>query len=333
MKTLFIIGTYPINDKQHKVLLDCCRAIKSHFYDVMVVSHINLSFPKETSSLVDYYIYDKDNSFLPSYLTPHYWTTTDKFHIQIFNGGHTLPICRNMKNGVELAKARGYDAFVFMESDVVMSEIDMETLEDYLLSIENDGKEMFFFRPEEYRGTNNSYVYETLLFGGKISFFIDNMVLPTNLDEWIKYEMGFTLEQTFYEKLCKHENKFLVINDHSSNVFLDSKVNLFRYGLFNCKMIYNEVCPNEPVLFIGNSFLDDKPKYVNIVTNIDGEPMQITLLKGEYWFGSYKIGETDIVDVRIYDDEARSELYFSESYIIRGENIPKFKEKGIIKLK
>jgi len=238
-----------------------------------------------------------------------------------------------MKNGVELAKARGYDAFVFMESDVIMSNLDMEILNDYLSSIENDGKEMFFFRPEEYRGTNNSYVYETLLFGGKLSFFIDNMPLPTNLDEWIKYDMGFTLEQTFYEKLCQYEKKFLIINDHSSNVFLDSKVNLFRYGLFNCKMIYNEVCPNEPVLFIGNSFLDDKPKYVNIVTNIDGEPMQITLLKGEYWFGSYKIGETDIVDVKIYEDEARSELYFSESYIIRGENIPKFKENGIIKLK
>ncbi len=36
------------------------------------------------------------------------------------------------------------------------------------------------------------------------------------------------------------ENKFLIINDHSSNVFLDSRVNVFRYGLFNCEMIYNQ---------------------------------------------------------------------------------------------
>jgi hypothetical protein len=104
-------------------------------------------------------------------------------------------------------------------------------------------------------------------------------------------------------------------------------------------MIYNEVCPNEPVLFISNSFLDDKPKYVNIITTIYGEetiyeePTQITLLKGEYWFGSYKLGDTDIVDVSIYEDEARSELYFSESYIIIEENILKFRENGIIKLK
>jgi hypothetical protein len=330
MKTIFIIGTYPTNDEQYDVLRKCIESIKKRGHDVMVVSHNPIS-TWGIYNLVDYGIYDRDNSFLPSYMTPHFWTVTDKFHIQIFNGGHTLPICRNMKNGVELAKARGYDAFVFMESDIIMSEIDMETLESYIESIANDGKEMFFFRPEEYRGTNNSYVYETLLFGGKLQFFIDNMNLPTNLDEWHKYQMGFTLEQTFYEKLCQHEKKFLIINDHSSNVFLDSQVNLFRYGLFNCKMIYNEVCPDEPVLFINNSFLDEKPKYVCI--NVDGKKTQFVLQKGEHWFGSYKIGKDVSVDVDVYEDDKMTNSYFYEYYSIKEENILKFRENGIIKLK
>lgn len=329
MKTLFIVGTYPTNNKQNRVLFECVDSIKKSGFDVMVVAHKEIE--KDVFDIIDYYIYDKDNSFLPSQFTPHFWVTSGDFLIQIFNGGHTLPICRNMKNGVELAKSRGYDAFVFMESDVVMSELDIETLKDYLLSIENDGKEMFFFRPEEYRGTNNSYVYETLLFGGKTQFFIDNMALPTNLNEWVSSNMGFTLEQTFYEKLSQHENKFLIINDHSSNVFLDSRVNVFRYGLFNCEMIYNEFVADEPVLFITNSFIDEKPKYVDVFS--DGELTQHTLLKGQYWFGSYKIGQTKIVYVKVYEEEERTELYYSKVFVISKENLIEFRKKGIITLK
>lgn len=329
MKTIFIVGAYPTNKKQDKVLADCVKSIKNSGFDILVTSHKHID--EQLYGEIDYFIYDKDNTFLPSEFTPFYWVTSGDFYIQIFNGGHTLPICRNMKNGVNLAKALGYGGFVFMESDVIISEVDMETLKDYISSIQNDGKEMFFFRPEEYRGTNNSYVYETLLFGGKTQFFINNMALPTNLTEWISANMGFTLEQTFYEKLHHHENKFLIINDHSSNVFLDSQVNLFRYGLFNCEMIYNQCVESEPVLFVTNSFIDDKPKYVDIF--VDGELHQHTLLKGQYWFGSYKIGETQNVEVKVYEDEDKAELYHHKSFVISEQNLLEFKKRGIIKLK
>lgn len=329
MKTLFIVGTYPTNKNQNKVLGDCVKAIKNGGFDVLVTSHIDID--KSIFEYIDYYIYDKDNSFLPAEFTPIFWLTSGDFYIQIFNGGHTLPICRNMKNGIELAKSRGYEAFVFMESDVIMSEIDMETLKDYISSIENDGKEMFFFRPEEYRGTNNSYVYETLLFGGKTRYFIENFNLPTNLQEWVSENMGFTLEQTFYEKLSHDESKFLVINDHSSNVFLDSQVNVFRYGLFNCEMIYNECLESEPVLFVTNSFIDDKPKYVYI--NVDGKITQHTLAKGQYLLESFKIDEVESVYIEVYEDESKTDLYHSKSFIINYDNLSEFRKKGTIKLK
>ncbi len=329
MKTLFIVGTYPTTKKHNTILSECIDAIKKSNFDVLVVSHKNI--PDEVVDKIDYFIYDKDNSFLPSYLTPHYWVTTDLFHIQIFNSGHTLPICRNMKNGFELAKARRYEAFVFMESDIIMSDFDMETLKDYLLSIENDGKQMFFFRPEEYRGTNNSYVYETLLFGGKTNFIIENLKIPTNLNEWLAYDMGFTLEQTFYEKLNNHESKFLIINEHSSNVFLDSKVNLFRYGLVNCEMIYNACVPSEPVLFVNNSFIDDKPKYIDI--NVDGKLFQHILFKGQYFYESYKLGDVNEIKVSVYEDEARNEHLIKKHFYINDETINLFKNNGIIKLK
>lgn len=329
MKTLFIVGTYPTTNKHKSILYQCVEAIKRFGFDVLIVSHTNI--PDNVFNLTDYFIYDKNNTFLPALLSPHFWVTTDQFYIQINNEGHTLPICRNMKNGFELAKARGYEAFVFMESDIIMSEIDMETLKDYLLSIQNDGKEMFFFRPEEYRGTNNSYVYETLLFGGKTTFILDNLNLPTNLLEWSSYKMGFTLEQTFYEKLCQHENKFLIINDHSSNVFLDSKVNIFRYGLVNCEMIYNDCVPSEPVLFINNSFIDDNPKYVSVI--VDGNLTNHILYKGQYWFSSYKLGEVHKIDVMVYEDEDKKELLISKSYDIDEKSIKNFIKRGIIKIK
>src|ERR1035438_4465779 len=94
MKKIVIIDTYPSNIKQQKILIDCIQKVKLLEYDIMLVSHYPIDV--ETQNLVNYYIYDYNNDFLPAKYTPHYYLNTPQFHLRIYQGGHTLPITRNI---------------------------------------------------------------------------------------------------------------------------------------------------------------------------------------------------------------------------------------------
>jgi hypothetical protein len=328
MKTLFIIDTYPSTPRQVDILNQCIDAVKDLDADVMIVSHLPID--SATSEKVDYVIYDRDNSFLPSQYTPFFFFYTDIFDLSIFTSGHSLPICRNLKNALMFAKGLGYQRFVFTECDVIFHPKDLNLLEHYLFKMTRSRKNMLFFKPEEYRGTENSYVYETLLFAGDVEFFLNKFIPPTTTEEWLSMNMGYTLEQAFFEKFGDEEDNYLIIHDHSSNIFLDSKVNLYRYGLFNCEMLHNEVHPSEPLLFIMNSLVDNKRKFVNI--SAKGATNLLILEKDNYWFDSYTFDGSEI-RVDVWDDEERTSIFMTKTFKLDESNAEVFKEKGIIKLK
>jgi hypothetical protein len=329
MNTLFIIDTYPSSKRQMEILSSCIDSIKALDYKIMITTH--LPIPESITQKVEYVIYDYDNSFLKPEYTPFYWLKSETFDVHIFNAGHTLPICRNIKNGVNMAQILGFDSFIFMESDIIFGRKDIEQLDFLLYKMERSNKKMLFFKPEEYRGTENSYVYETLLFGGICKYFNDTFQPPTDLKEWLFKEMGYTLEQTFYDKFKHNENEYLIINHHSSEIFRDSEVNISRYGLFNCELIHNDTHEDEPVLFIMNSLVEELPKYAEIIKN-DVLENTYTLHKGQYWFNSYRY-DGSIITVNIYDDLESQYLYFSKTFHLHSNNITIFKEKGNIKLK
>jgi hypothetical protein len=57
---------------------------------------------------------------------------------------------------------------------------------------------------------SDSLVYETQLFGITPNYFNEIFKLPRTPEEWMLYNMGFTLELAFYEKLVSYEDNFLI---------------------------------------------------------------------------------------------------------------------------
>lgn len=325
MKGILILDTYPSGNKEVEILNKCIDSFKPLGWDIMIVSHLPID--ADTAKKVNYTIYDSDNTFLPPEITPFWFTYTDSFDVKIFNAGHSLPITRNMSTSLNLAKSLGYELFIFTESDVVMDIYDLQKLKGYMYRLAAFDKKMLFFRPEEYRDCN-SYVYETLLFGGYINYFLDVFKPPINYEEWQASSMGYTLELSIYEKFSKREHEFFIINDHSSNVFSKSDVNLLRYGLFNCQMLYNETYPDEPALFITNSLIVNERRWVDVI--IDNQYHYSSQLhQGAYWFNTYKMDGREIV-VNVYNDD-KTYLYFTKEFKLDGGD--DFKTKGIIKFK
>ena len=100
MKNLFIIDTYPVSPKQEEILIECIEKLKFLKWDILLVSHLPIK--TEIQEMVDYLIYDKDNTFLPSSITPFNWFEIgENLKVKILNGGHTLQICRNMFNSIK----------------------------------------------------------------------------------------------------------------------------------------------------------------------------------------------------------------------------------------
>lgn len=323
MKKLVIFDTYPAGHKEISILNKAIESFKHPDWDMMVVSHLPLD--QSTAKKVEYVIYDSNNTFLPTQITPFWWMESPSFNVKVFNGGHSLPICRNMNTSLQLAKALGYEHFIFTESDVVMHPEDLQRLYGYVDDMISQDKKMVFFKPDEYRDCG-SYVYETLLFAGNVNFFLDVFVPPMDVKQWYDVEMGYSLELSFYEKFSSREDEYFIINTHSSLLFNKSDVNLLRYGLFNCQMIYNETYPDEPALFVINSLILDECRVIDVYRN--GKMVASPYLcKDAYWFDTYKIDGSEIT-INVYNED-RTYLYFSKSYVLSEEN--DFKTKGVIK--
>ena len=327
MKPIVIIGTYPSGEKEVDVLNKCIDSYRLLGYHIMVVSHLPLDV--DTASKVEYTIYDSNNTFLPANMTPYSWLRTPNLTVNIFNAGHTLPICRNMSNALHLAQSLKYTHFIFTESDIVLKGMDVALLESYLHTLEEEDKKMFFFKPEEYRDVNGSYVYETLMFGGDINYFLSTVKPPLDVAEWVNVPMELTLELSFYEMFKHDEDKFLIIHDHSSTILKESDVNLLRYGLFNCEIVRNQKTPDEPVLFIMNGLIIQEPKVADIYVN--GVLVNsVTLIKNQYWFDVFKYND-DKVRVEVYD-QARTYQFLVKEFIMSRDNEDTFNKKGIFKI-
>jgi hypothetical protein len=327
MKRIVIISSYPSGRREIDILDRCIDGYKQMGWDIMVVSHLPLD--RDISNKVEYTIYDSNNTFLPAHYTPFWWFDGIDFKIEIYNAGHTLPICRNMRAGIGLAQAMGYDEFIFTECDILLSEDDSIRLVALMDAMTSMNKKMLFFRPEEYRDCGGSYVYETVMFGGNAKFFLDTFQPPLDVHEWLRIPMGYTLELSFYEQFSKHEDQFLLVHDHSSNFLKDSQVNVMRYGLFNCEMVYNEKHPDEPLLFIMNTLILNERKQVKVYkgTELVGETI---LGKGQFWFDSYKFDDSEI-NVNIFDEDGY--LFLVKTFKLIPENNAIFRLKGTILLK
>jgi hypothetical protein len=327
MKPVVIIDTFPESRKAYSILNTSIDSFKSMGYDVMLVSHIYID--ESTAKKCKYVIYDQDNKFLPRKHCPVFYNIFSNIYFEIAYGGHALPICRSIKASVALAKAFGYEYFIFTESDVIIKGKDCQLFESYVYQMVNENKSMMFFKPKDFKSPSGEDVYESLLFAGNIDYFNKTFKVPTNVDEWLKVPMQLTLEQSFFSVFNRDEKKFLIVPDHSSKIFKESDVNLMRIGLFNCEVVYNEVTPTKPVLVIMNYLLENNTKYVDIYVNGEMSSNQV-LIRGQFWFYDFNI-DNSVIHVNVYNDSEKKSLYLSKRFVMNEELANKVNDVGTFK--
>jgi hypothetical protein len=230
---------------------------------------------------------------------------------------------------VALAKAFGYEYFIFTESDVIIKGKDCELFESYVYQMVNQKKSMMFFKPKDFKSPSGEDVYESLLFAGNVDYFQKTFKAPINEEEWLKVPMQVTLEQSFFNVFHHDERKFLIVPDHSSKIFTESDINLMRIGLFNCEMIHNEVNPNKPVLVIMNYLLENNTKFIDVYVNGNLSSTQ-TLIRSQFWFYDFEM-DNSILHINVYNDESKTSLYLSKHFILNDELLNTVNDIGTFK--
>jgi hypothetical protein len=303
MKKIVILHSYPNTARHINVLSECIDIFKKTEYDVLLVSHYPV--PAEIYKKADYYLFDTDNSMLPGgqFLTQHFFDINGHRAILAYEG-HALAITRSMRKAISFVKGIGYDFFWFSEADCLLSEPDLEKLNNLYQKMIDEDKNMIYFKPADFKDErHDSHVYETLLFGGDPSYFLARFKPPTTLEEWLSMNMDPMLEYSFYSKFKDHEEDYIIINDHSSNYFNDSQINIFRYNQFVCELLNNGSSDNI-TLFLTNAYYN---KFIyNTITKINGVEIDNRFFcKGCWYYNNHPL-DGSLLEIEIYEDEMYS---------------------------
>jgi hypothetical protein len=312
-KKIIIISTYPSTEYAEEILMSCINSVSNKGYDIMVVSHYPL--PVYIQEKINYYIYDKENTKLPFELTPISEIYTDLFSTSFKDNGHSLTICKNMFNSISLANALNYDFFFYTESDNEFNEEDFIKLDNLCYQVIKENKQMVFF---ENIYNEIIYSYDTLLFGGVPSFFIQNIKLPTTVEEYRNINEVVSLERLFPYITNHLKDNFLIINKTLQEFFYLSKFNKIACNYFADIAVDNN---NNFILFFYNF---NEPTPINFTIN-KTETISLNL---NNWFFCFKnIG--DEIEVEINNKGQITHKHF----VLTEDNKSYYKNKNLLTFK
>ena len=326
MKKLIVIGAYPNTPKKCEVLINqlcSLRSLKYSGFDFMLVTHYPVL--TDIQEMVDYYIYDKNQTLTPLDKTTYFWFRTENFLVRFNNSRHALPISQSMNNAFKFSEIKNYDFVYFIENDNWFSETDVMKLNELVETLNRENKKCVFFKPETYKD-NGSYVYETQLFGVSPKYFNEIFKLPTTEYEYFSNpSYPVSLELGFYNSLSKYENDFLIINQHSYEYFNNSLINIFRVENLLIDLVYNSKNPDKPTLFCyGNRVTDNSNR---IIVKLNNEVINDVVINQHSWF--YNVFDLigDTLSIEVYDNDILQE---NKTYILNKDLLEVLIDKGII---
>jgi len=124
-KHIFVVDSWPDTVKKEKTLIDCINRLKEFDIEILLVGHYPIK--PEIQSIVDYYIYDKNNPILLLDEFENYdvssgrWTQTDDYYVENKHDfHHDYAIWETMRNAFNFCKYLGKEYIHFMEYDNVI---------------------------------------------------------------------------------------------------------------------------------------------------------------------------------------------------------------------
>lgn len=298
IKSIFIIDSYADNNLKINLLSECINSVKKLGMDILLVSHYPI--PNDVSKLVNYYIFDKDNTFNEINFNTWFFYETDAYKININTipseniKSHEFPIIKSTKNALILSKILGYEHFIFSEFDNVYDENDLQKIKKLFYNLYKSDKEFLFFK--------NNDVCETIFYMGKVNFMFDLLktYFPKSITEYnskFTYQYPYSLELFFKKMLDDHLQNGIYIDASFINFFDNSnKKNISRVNSLRTELLLDQ--DNNHYLCVINL---DNLNYKCVIRDMnDNIKFESNILQG--CFPLFKMNENEILYADLYTD-------------------------------
>jgi len=293
VNSIFILDCYADTPIKIDILKKSIASIKQMNLNILLVSHGIL--PTDVISLVDYYLYDADNTFNEINFYAEYTYSNADYNITSYIAphlnlkGHEYPIIKSIKNSLAFAKNLGYNNFIFSEFDNIYTENDITKLHRILFNT---------YKKYKFTVFENDNSYETICFAGNTEYMLDkfNSYFPNNIEEYnakFTHTYPYKLELFMYNMLHPYLSDGLVIYNTYYNFFDDNK------NIFNVSSIRAEILPSQ------------HNKYYLVLTNLDSIIYKFDVMCNNiihsYYINSASMPSIELsyecmIDINVYDD-------------------------------
>lgn len=258
MKNLIIVDAYQNNIIRQQALQNCLSQLKKSGYDILLTTNAK-ELPTNITELCNYCVYNDDNTLLPIETSPSCWFADYEDYITINGKAATYVIVKKLALGLSIAKTMGYTNFLFIEYDCIIHDEDLPKITQLFDRLKEKKAVFFHFWDDGFPiSESNPIGFETLVFGGNVNFFIDNMEFPVTYEQWLlssKYTTGYNaLEYKFPVLLQSELHNIDVITDlKSPTYFSKSNMDLFS-NRYDVHLLMDSNSSERAMLFvIGNN--------------------------------------------------------------------------------
>jgi hypothetical protein len=242
----FVISAHPSTEHRTSVLKECLESLSEIGVPRIVAAHC---LPCEKiDHLCEHYVYDYENVYIEKeelieVLNPgssHFYAKMEsiqyrsQLNLFIAIGSHQFSAFKNMVNGANLAKERGFKYMFYTEGDNVFDKEDvLRNMDNYIESIK-EGKKGVFFRGH-HSGLN---AISTLIYFVEIDFFLEKVRDLKTKAGWLQHAKKIgnsTAEKIFLDIFENSEHVKLFFQsypDYGLNEFFPRSTNnsLFYAG-------------------------------------------------------------------------------------------------------
>lgn len=279
MKNLVIVNYYINTPQKEELLYNTLLQLNKLGHDVLLVGNSILT-SERVLSLCNHHIYTDDNFLLPKENSPYIWYSDGNECVNVHLKGIAYVIVKKLNLALNFAKNLDYDKFLFLEFDNIFHDDELRKVEGIFETLKE--KQAFFckFGYEE-----NLLGFETIIFGGDVKFFVENIPLPNSYEKWVNtfpYSGQATnvLERMFPIVFSNHMDQIEFIPMSIRNYFPLSQIDAFSFSK-DIHIIENADIPTYPLLFI----VGDGENYkVTIDGIVVGDNIIERGLWGKYYF-------------------------------------------------
>lgn len=320
-----VINAFPINKAKEDVLELMIRNFKEMGLTVVVVSGCDIA--ERISSIVDYYIVNREKLFLPKQQKYKYcklmdikagqiasfWFTLGKGQAHSFSRCHNPTIARNTRLVFEFLKSLGIQNVLYTEDDNLFylncKDVILKTLNEL-----NDGQYKMSTNTgtmgEGYEGSGCRNLLFSCFFFANVDFFLKHFSIPCSIEGWNdefnirQYKLYRTYEESLYESFKQVLDDIKPFNEQYKALLSNNGIKInctSRFSNFEWRLdtLFNvmENSVDKKLYFVAFDFRHfEDPTPLRCTVEIDGKITHDQMMSSNCW-SYFPVGENSQIKI------------------------------------